>query len=508
MITFLVAVAVLIFGYFIYAKVVEKVFVVNLEAKTPVTRMADGVDYVELSDRKAMLIQFISIAGTGPIFGAIFGAVWGPASFFWIVLGCVFAGATHDYMAGMLSLRQNGATLAEMVGKYLGPAVKILCRIFSLGLLVMVGAVFTRSPADILMTITPEAWRGAFDFDFVWIWVIVIVAYFFIATIIPIHILIAKLYPIFGVGMILLGLGMAVMLIVSGNIVHIPEFEFTNMHPLERPIWPFLFITIACGAISGFHATQSPLMARCIRSEAGGRNVFYRAMIFEGILALIWAAVAMTFFWNPETGEGLTGLLQHRGINPETGAYFPMAPAIAVSTISFQWFGVVGGVIAVVCVGIFPISTGDTAMRVARLAIADALKLGQDKVKNRLVIAIPLFVIVVILLNIDFSILWRYFAWLNQTLAVFTLWMGATYLAKQKKVHWICTIPAMFMTFLTNSYIVIAPEGFGPLLTAAGLNPAPIGVAAGAIITVILTGIFFKKCFGSNVKQLEEDIVG
>ena len=486
MITFFVAVAVLIFGYFVYAKVVEKVFVINPNAQTPVTRMADGVDYVELSDRKATLIQFISIAGTGPIFGAIFGAVWGPASFFWIVLGCVFAGATHDYMAGMLSLRQNGATLAEMVGKYLGPAVKILCRIFSLGLLVMVGAVFTRSPADILMTISPDGFS-------VWIWVAVIVAYFFIATIIPIHILIAKLYPIFGVGMILLGLGMGVMLLATGNVANIPEFEFVNMHPAGRPIWPFLFITIACGAISGFHATQSPLMARCIRSEAGGRNVFYRAMIFEGILALIWAAVAMTFFWNPETGEGFTGLM----------AAGP--PAVVVSVISFEWFGVVGGVIAIICVGIFPISTGDTAMRVSRLAIADALNMSQDKIVNRLIIAIPLFAIVVLLLFIDFSILWRYFAWLNQTLAVFTLWMAATYLAKQKKCHWICTIPAMFMTFLTNSYIVIAPEGFGPLLTAAGLNPAPVGIAAGAIITVVLTGIFFKKCFGSNVKPLDED---
>jgi carbon starvation protein CstA len=478
MITFFVAVAVLLFGYFVYAKVVEKVFVIKPQAKTPVQRMADGVDYVELSDRKAMLIQFISIAGTGPIFGAIFGAVWGPASFFWIVLGCVFAGATHDYMAGMLSLRQNGATLAEMVGKYLGPAVKILCRIFSLGLLVMVGAVFTRSPADILMTISPDGFS-------VWIWVAVIVAYFFIATIIPIHILIAKLYPIFGVGMIILGLGMGIMLIGTGNVANIPEFEFVNMHPAGRPIWPFLFITIACGAISGFHATQSPLMARCIRSETGGRNVFYRAMIFEGVLALIWAAVAMTFFYNPGTGEGFTGLM---GAGP---------PAVVVSVISFEWFGVVGGVIAIICVGIFPISTGDTAMRVSRLAIADALNLSQDKIRNRLVIAIPLFAIVVLLLFIDFSILWRYFAWLNQTLAVFTLWMAATYLAKKKQFHWICTIPAIFMTFLTNGYIMIAPEGF--------TLPAHIGLPIGGVITVVISVIFFTKCFGSNVKQIEEE---
>jgi len=503
MVTFIVAVAMLLFGYFVYAKVVERIFVINPDAQTPVQKMADGVDYVELSDRKAMLIQFISIAGTGPIFGAILGAVWGPAAFFWIVLGCVFAGATHDYMAGMLSLRQNGATLAEMVGKYLGPAVKILCRIFSLGLLVMVGAVFTRSPADILMTLPflPEGFS-------VWIWVGIIVAYFFIATIIPIHLLIAKLYPIFGVGMILLGLGMGVMLIASGNIINIPEFQFANMHPgtplrdaygdllldevtgevlrsAPRPIWPFLFITIACGAISGFHATQSPLMARCIRSEAGGRNVFYRAMIFEGILALIWAAVAMTFFYNAQTGEGFTGLMA-AGV-----------PAVVVSTISFEWFGFIGGIIAIVCVGIFPISTGDTAMRVSRLAIADALNLNQDKVRNRLVIAIPLFVIVVVLLNIDFTILWRYFAWLNQTLAVFTLWMGATYLAKQKKFHWICTIPAIFMTFLTNGYIMIAPEGF--------TLPSHIGLPIGAVITVVITVIFFVKCFGSNVKPLDED---
>ena len=481
MVTFLVAAAILVFGYVVYAKIVDKIFVVNPKAMTPVQRMADGVDYVELSDRKAMLIQFISIAGTGPIFGAIFGAVWGPASFFWIVLGCVFAGATHDYMAGMLSLRQDGATLAEMVGKYLGPAVKILCRIFSLGLLVMVGAVFTRSPADILMTISPEGFS-------VWFWVAIIVAYFFIATIIPIHVLIAKLYPIFGVGMIILGLGMAIMLLGTGNVVNIPEFDFTSLHPAGRAMFPYMFITIACGAISGFHATQSPLMARCMRSESGGRNVFYRAMIFEGILALIWAGVAMTFFWNPETGEGVTGLM---GAGP---------PAVVVSTISFHWFGLVGGVIAIVCVGIFPISTGDTAMRVSRLAIADAIKLNQDKVRNRLVIAIPLFAIVVVLLFIDFSILWRYFAWLNQNLAVFTLWMGATYLAKRKRFHWICTIPAMWMTFLTNAYIMVATEGF--------TLPHHIGIPIGAVITVVLTVIFFTKCFGSNVKQLDDDGMG
>ena len=480
MITFFVALAVLVFGYFVYAKFVENVFVINPNAVTPVHTKADGVDYVPISDRKATLIQFISIAGTGPIFGAVQGALWGPAAFFWIVLGCVFAGATHDYMSGMLSLRQNGATLGELIGKHLGPIIKNLCRIFSIGLLIMVGAVFTMSPADLLVSITPGhpyapvIPRG--------VWMAIIMAYFAIATIIPIHKLIAKVYPIFGAGMILLGIGLVVALFASGDFIRIPEFQFNNPHPRGIIMFPALFITIACGAISGFHATQSPLMARCINNEKGGRNVFYRAMVFEGFIALIWAAVAMTFFWNPETREGLSGLLT-AGV-----------PAVVVSTISFGYFGLIGGVIAIICVGIFPISTGDTAMRACRLAIADALKMDQGPILNRFKIAIPLFAVVVALLFIDFFILWRYFAWLNQTLAVFTLWAGATFLAKNKRLHWICTIPAMFMTFLTNSFILNAPIGFR--------LPHHIALPIAGVITLAFAIVFAKKCLFTNKETL------
>ncbi|MCL2616874.1 MAG: carbon starvation protein A [Defluviitaleaceae bacterium] len=467
MVTFFVAAAILVFGYFVYAKIVENIFVVDPKAVTPVHTKADGVDYVPLSDRKAMLIQFISIAGTGPIFGAILGAMWGPASFFWIVLGCVFAGATHDYASGMLSLRQDGATLSEMVGKYLGPVVQMLCRIVMIALLVMVAAVFTMSPADILTTISPDGIGR-------WFWIAIIIVYFGIATVIPINKLIARLYPVFGAGMILLGIGMTVALFTTGAINQIPEFQFNNPHPAGRVIFPYLFITIACGAISGFHATQSPLMARCMNSETGGRDVFYRAMIFEGFLALVWAAVAMTFFWNPATGEGLTGL----------AAAGP--PAVVVSTISFAFFGTIGGIIAIICVGIFPISTGDTALRVARLTIAEVLKIDQGPIFNRIKVSAPLFAIVVVLLFIDFGILWRYFAWMNQTLAMFTLWAGAVYLAQRKLNHWICTLPAIFMTFLTQTYILVATEGLQ-------LDHS-IGIPIGAAFTLGCTVVFVKKC--------------
>jgi carbon starvation protein CstA len=307
------------------------------------------------------------------------GAMWGPAAFFWIVLGCVFAGATHDYASGMLSIRQGGATLAEMVGTQLGPVLKNACRIVMVVLLIMVAAVFTMSPADILVTISPSGIVEALPAGSVrWFWIVVIITYFGVATIIPINKLIAKLYPVFGAGMILLGIGMTIMLFTTGAIYNIPEFSFSNPHPTGKMLWPYLFITIACGAISGFHASQSPMMARCMDNEKGGRDVFYRAMIFEGFIALIWAAVAMTFFHNPGSGvSALQGLM-------DAGS-----PAVIVKLISFTYFGAIGGVIAIICVGIFPISTGDTALRVCRLSIADALKLDQAPIINRFKVSAP-----------------------------------------------------------------------------------------------------------------------
>jgi carbon starvation protein CstA len=315
------------------------------------------------------------------------------------------------------------------------------------------------SPSDILTTISPLP-REA--------WMVIIMIYFAVATIIPINKLIAKVYPLFGAGMILLGVGMAVVLFASGGIAKIPEFSFGNPHPRGIALFPYLFVTIACGAISGFHATQSPLMARCIGNEREGRMVFYGAMIFEGFLALIWAAVAMTYF-----PGGLAGLAA-AGV-----------PAHVVSTISFGFFGTVGGILAIICVGIFPISTGDTALRASRLAIADALKLDQGPIRNRFIITIPLFAVVVALLFIDFGILWRYFAWMNQTLAVFTLWAAAVYLARKKLFHWICTLPAVFMTFMTMTYIFIAAEGFR--------LPYPVGLSIGGAITAGCIIVFTRK---------------
>ena len=462
MISFMVALGVLVFGYFVYSRLVAKAFVIDTNAKTPVFLKADGVDYMPVSEKKATMIQFISIAGTGPIFGAIQGAMWGPASFFWIALGCVFAGAVHDYGSGMLSLRQDGSTISELIGVYLGPYVKILGRILSLGLLIMLGAIFTVTPSDILVTVTPFPRET---------WMVVIIGYFALATVIPINKLIARVYPFFGAGMSLLAVGLAVALFVSGDITRVPEFSFDNPHPVGRLLFPFMFITIACGAISGFHATQSPIMARCIRNEREGRSVFYGAMIFEGFLALVWAAVAMSFF-----PDGLIGL----------GNAGP--PPVVVSSISMGYFGVVGGIVAIVCVGIFPISSGDTAMRACRLALADIFKIDQGPVANRFKIMIPLFAIVIVLFFIDFSVLWMYSAWINQTLASITLWTGAVYLARRGSMgHWFFTLPAIFMTFLTNGYLFVAPLGQGFALAPA------IGYPLGVLVALTCFGIFIKK---------------
>lgn len=471
MISFFIAIIALILGYIFYGKLTEKIFKINPSNITPANRLKDGVDYVPLSKNKALLIQFISIAGTGPIFGAIQGAMWGPAAFIWIVFGCIFAGAVHDYLSGMLSLRNDGATIAEVVGKYLGNTAKNVMRIFSVILLILVGAVFTTSPADLLSSVTSINKE---------IWLLIIVIYFIIATIIPIDKLIAKLYPIFGAGMILMAISIGVSMFTSKTALNIPEFQFTNFHPKGQNILPYLCITIACGAISGFHATQSPLIARCLKNEEHGRAVFYGAMIAEGVVALIWAAIAMSFF------NGTEGL-------SKAGA-----PSIVVNTISNSLLGPIGGALAIICVAICPISSGDTAYRSARLAISDAFKIDQSKLKNRFLIAIPLFAVGISLCFIDFTIIWRYFAWANQTLATFVLWAGASYLAKNKSFHWIATIPATFMTFIVTSYILVADEGFNINYTISTITG--LFVAISFFILFIKSNINFKKSAISNKK--------
>lgn len=438
MVSFLLSAVLLVLGYFTYGKFVEKIFGADENIKTPAVRLEDGVDYVPMNWKKIFLIQFLNIAGLGPIYGAIAGALWGPVAFLWIVFGSIFAGGVHDYFSGMLSVRHDGASISEIVGKYLGTGFKQFMRVFSVLLLVLVGVVFVMGPAKLVAGLTPKNLNMTF-------WVYVIFAYYVIATMVPIDKLIGKIYPVFGLCLLIMAVGVSVGLIAKGY--NIPEIRLANLHPKKLPIWPLLFITIACGAISGFHSTQSPLMARCITNEKQGRKVFYGAMIAEGLVALIWAAAAMTFF-------GGTGALGKVMTDPNGGAGY------VVNIVSNTLLGKVGGVLAVLGVVACPITSGDTAFRSARLTISDFMKFKQNSIKKRLIISIPIFVVGFILTKINFDVIWRYFAWSNQTLATIVLWTSAMYLVYKKKLHWIATIPATFMTGVCTTYILVADEGF------------------------------------------------
>lgn len=462
MITFLISVVALILGYMFYGKLVEKIFGAKEERKTPAVTNQDGVDFVPIDKKRAFLIQFLNIAGLGPIFGAVAGAYWGPAAFVWIVLGCIFAGATHDYFAGMLSIRHNGETVAEIVGRYLGTSAKNAMRIFSVILLILVGVVFVNGPAGILENLT-----GVNRF----LWVGLIIIYYLLATVLPIDKIISKVYPVFGAALIIMGVGIIVAIFAQGY--QVPELTLQNLHPGGKAIFPFLFITIACGAISGFHATQSPIMARCVMNEKEGRMIFYGAMIAEGVIALIWAAAAMAFF-------GSTEALSTAG-----------SPAVVVNTISISLLGTFGGLLALLGVVACPITSGDTAFRSARLAIADALNFKQSKIKNRFLIAIPLFAIGVSLTFVDFGIIWRYFAWSNQTLATIMLWASSAYLIVNGKNHWITTVPATFMTAVITTYIIIAPEGFNLSETIA--YPIALFAAIAALTATVVYSVKTAK---------------
>lgn len=443
MLSFTIALFVLIFGYLFYGKFVSKVFGQNPARVTPVHTFADGVDFVALPTWKIFLIQFLNIAGLGPIFGAIMGVMFGPAAFLWIVFGTIFAGAVHDYLSGMLSLRNNGASLPEIVGNELGNGVKNAMRVFALLLMILVGAVFVYNPADLLAMLTPESFDRLF-------WIVVIFAYYLLATLLPIDKLIGKLYPLFGIALLFMAVGIMVGLYIHYS--DMPEIwsEFYNhkTDPDANPIFPMMFVSIACGAISGFHATQSPMMARCLKNEKHGRPVFYGAMVAEGIVALIWAAAAITFT------HGYNGLQEFLGNG---------SPAVLVNDISKSWLGTFGGILAILGVIAAPITSGDTALRSARLIAADFMNVRQAKIVKRLAITIPIFVVCFIVMLMPYDALWRYFAWCNQVLAVFTLWTLTVYLAREKKLYIITFVPALFMTAVTVTYILFAPEGVGAL---------------------------------------------
>ncbi len=442
MITFFLSIVALLLGYFLYSKVAERIFVIDRTRPTPAQHMADGVDFIPLPLWKIFLIQFLNIAGLGPIFGAVAGAMWGPVAFLWIVLGSVFAGGVHDFFSGMLSLRNNGKGIAEISGMYMGNSVKQFMRGFTVILMIIVGTVFVVGPATILNNLTND-WAGS---QF-WIWVIF--AYYIIATVLPVDKIIGRVYPIFGIALLFMAFGLAVPL-VTGTFT-IPELSitsFSNQHysPEKFPIFPMVFITIACGAISGFHATQSPLMARCMTNEKHGRPIFYGTMITEGIVALIWAAIAMSFYGSVDT---FNSIMQANGGNA----------ALIVNEIANSVLGKVGGLLALLGVVAAPLTSGDTSFRSARLIIADFLNYAQAPIKNRLLISLPLFAIGIILTQVDFQVIWRYFAWTNQTLAAIVLWTCTAYLVKVQKAYWITFVPAVFMTAVVTCYFLIAPEG-------------------------------------------------
>ena len=458
MITFFSSIVILILGYFLYGRFVERTFGIDDSLQTPALALEDGVDYVPMNWKKIFLIQFLNIAGLGPIFGAIQGALFGPAAFLWIVLGTIFAGGVHDFLSGYLSLKNKGVSASELVGIYLGESARKVMVVFSVVLLVLVGVVFVTGPAALLNSLTKLDIR---------LWIVVIFVYYIMATVLPIDKIIGKIYPVFGAALIIMAVGIAGGLVVNGY--SIPELSIANLHSNGNPIFPYLFITIACGAISGFHATQSPLMARCIEHEREIRPVFYGSMVAEGIIALIWAAAAMAFF----NGE------------PQLQALYGGAPSVGVQEMSVQLLGPIGAALAILGVVACPITSGDTAFRSARLTIADSFNIKQESMKNRFMIAIPLFVVGAALTFIDFNIVWRYFAWSNQTLAMIMLWTGSVFLLKANKNYFITTIPAIFMTVVTFSYIMQAPEGFK--------LPASVGNGIGLVAGLVLTVLFFNK---------------
>lgn len=470
MVTFAFCLVILVSGYIFYGRYLSRLIGLDAQRATPAMSMADGVDYVPMSGWKAFMIQFLNIAGLGPIFGAIMGAKYGTSSYLWIVFGSIFAGGVHDFISGMMSIRHDGESITSIVGHYLGDAVQKVFTVFSLILMILVGAVFASQPADLLARLTPETLSANF-------WIVVIFLYYLVATLFPVDKIIGRIYPLFGALLLFMALGIMVSLFIHRP--DLPEmWDGFGTKYEKSPIFPMMFVSIACGAISGFHATQSPLMSRCLTNERYGRSVFYGAMITEGVVALVWAAAATAYYG--ENGTDATA-------------------AQIVLDLSHTWLGKIGGIMAVLGVVAAPVSTGDTALRSARLMVADAIHLEQKSIRRRLVISIPLFVITLAILIFSmsdkdgFAIIWRYFSWSNQTLSVFTLWTITVFLKKSGKNYFVSLIPALFMTMVTSTYILIAPEGLE--------LPHTISYVLGGVFTLNLLYLFLRWKYHFNKRQ-------
>ncbi|TCI21643.1 carbon starvation protein A [Exiguobacterium sp. SL-9] len=474
MVTFFLALGLLLLGYLVYGRYVEKTFGIKEERTTPAYSSQDGIDYVPMGTKRNSMIQLLNIAGVGPIFGPIMGALYGPVAFLWIVLGSIFAGAVHDYLTGMISLRNNGAHLPQLAEKFLGRSLRHVVNGFALLLLLLVGTVFVTSPANMI--------NNLFDGNGSTLAIVTfgIFAYYILATLLPVDKIIGRIYPFFGALLLLSAIGIAVSLFTQGY--QIPEMTLTNMHPDNLPLWPLIFFTISCGALSGFHATQSPIISRTTMKESNGRSIFYGMMIVEAVIAMIWAAAAMAIF---EPGELLAM------INAGT-------PALVVQEVATLMLGSIGGTLAILGVIVLPITSGDTAFRSARMIIADYLNIVQKKFTSRLWIALPLFVLSFILTKVDFRLLWQYFNWANQTTAVIALFVGATYLYIKGRNYWVALLPGTFMLYVVWFYILTAPIGF----KMDGVLPYILAT----IGTVTLFGLFFRHAKAMREQRFECDI--
>lgn len=466
MTAFLISLAVLVGGYFLYGLLAEKVFGTDPARTMPAYSKTDGVDFMPMPTWKVFLIQFLNIAGLGPIFGAIMGVIYGPAAFIWIVAGTIFGGAVHDFISAMMSIRSDGESLPELIGRQLGMPARQIMRLLSIVLLVLVGAVFVITPSNLMASMTP-GWAGT------GFWMAVIFAYYLLATLLPVDKLIGRFYPVFGFALLFMAAGLSAVLIFGGHSIPVDfagGFDSRYGNDGVHSVFPMMFVSIACGAVSGFHATQSPMMARCLKNEKLARPVFYGAMVAEGIVALIWAAAAITF-----TG-GYDGLREYMATHNGAGDL--------VHDISVGWLGTVGGILAILGVVAAPVTTGDTALRSARLIVADMLHISQKPLLKRLLVSLPLFAGAFILMMIDFNILWRYFAWTNQCLAAITLWGCTVFLARAGRAYVLTLLPAMFMTAVVVCYIFFAPrpEGFG-----LGM---PVAASIAAATVVLATAMF------------------
>lgn len=507
MISFIISLVALVVGYFVYGRIVERIFSPD-DRQTPAVAHPDGVDYITMPGWRIFMIQFLNIAGTGPIFGAIMGAFYGPSAYLWIVFGCIFAGAVHDFFTGMLSERHDGAGLPELVGTYLGGFARKVMLVFAVILLLMVGVVFVYSPALIL-----SGFGGS-----CLLWVIIIFVYYILATMLPIDKIIGKIYPIFAFSLLFMAVALLVWLVVKMpalpelwsdlsqcNLNENTAWLGVETYMTKNPLYPCLFITIACGAISGFHATQSPLMARCMRSEKQGRPIFYGAMITEGIVALIWATVSMYFFyyggWREVVPDGVAQafIAQFGEEGGKTLINYFDAPNV-VKYVCSGWLGQIGGILAILGVVAAPITSGDTAFRSARLVIAEAIGLNQKPMRNRFAVCIPLFTIAILLLvwqmanEGGFNKIWQYFGWSNQTLSVFSLWTITVYLVKKQKAYIVSLLPAIFMTDICTTYIMVSPQMLGNYIGTS------TGYTLGAVATLLITVLFFVWNFKQSAK--------